>query len=54
VDGVSRIDGEGGSMGSGMFSGAWGECRVRMGDCGGGRCTVGELCTLLIVWTVRL
>lgn len=47
VDGVSRIDDGSG----GIFSGEWVE--VRMGDCGGGTCC-GELCTFLIVWTVRL
>lgn len=56
MDGVSGSEGEGGGMGSGgIVSGAaWGGCRVRVGDCGGEACAVCELCTLLIVWTVRL
>jgi hypothetical protein len=51
VDGISGVDGDGGSM----ASGAWGEGRVRIGDCGGTRGTcIGELCTVLMVWTARL
>jgi hypothetical protein len=47
VDGSSGVD-----DGIGMVScGAAGEARI--GDCGG-TCGGGELCTFLIVWTVRL
>jgi hypothetical protein len=48
VDGVSGVDDDGiGVISCGVMD------EVRIGDCGG-TCGGGELCTFLIVWTVRL
>jgi len=50
VDGASGVGGDGAGVAS---AGVLGE--VRVGDCGGEVCGGrGELCTFLIVWTVRL
>ena len=49
VEEVSGVDGDG----AGAIS-ADGLGEVRVGDCGGEVCGGEELCTFLIVWTVRL
>ena len=50
-EGTRGVDGVSGGDGTGMVSGTKGEERI--GDCGG-TCGGGELCTFLIVLTVRL
>jgi hypothetical protein len=49
VDGASGVGGDGAGVVSADASG-----EGRVGDCGGEVCGGGELCTFLIVWTVRL
>jgi hypothetical protein len=56
VEGASGVDGDGDGVGAGAASAADGLGELRVGDWGGEVCGGGgeELCTFLIVWTVRL